>query len=70
MWGNAIERAALLRTRHIIRPTTFRGPGIVCERDGVRVHPVKGGWRHDTREMIRVNEAAAAMAQPSQLAAL
>lgn len=67
MWGDAIERAKRLRSRHIIRPSTFSGVGIVCAVDGVRIHPVKGGWRHDIGETSRVLAAAIRIAVPADL---
>lgn len=59
MWGNAVERVQALRKRHKAWPTELAGAGIVCHQDGVRLHPVKNGWRHDTPEIVRLNEEAA-----------
>lgn len=40
------------RSRHVVKvKDVMRLPlGIihVCEVDGLRVHPIRGGWRHDT----------------------
>lgn len=66
MWGNAIERVKALRSRHRVWPTDYN-VGLVCWKDGVRIHPIKSGWKHDTAEMARLNDEAAAIAQPSQL---
>lgn len=67
MWGDAVNRVRLLRQRHRVWPTDMRGPGVVCHHDGVRIHPHGRGWRHDTPEIVRLNEQAAALAKPGQL---
>lgn len=67
MWGDAIQRAKRLRSRHRVLPATFTGTGVVCRVDGVRIHPTVVGWMHDAYEAGKVHEAASAVATPSQL---
>jgi hypothetical protein len=60
MWGNAIERVKALRKRHKVWPTDMN-VGLLCHQDGVRLHPTKNGWRHDTPEIVRLNQEAMAL---------
>ena len=39
-----------------IDPAEARPGRIVCRNDGIRIHPIKGGFRHDIGE---IKEAAA-----------
>lgn len=45
----------LYRSGHVIVPVPAERPGLgtvtVCRTDGIRVHPIKGGHRHDIDEV-------------------
>lgn len=51
------ERLAALQSRHRITAIPSRH-GLVCEVDGVRLNPIRGGFRHDVEEMIDLRRAA------------
>lgn len=57
------ERLAAFQSRHLIAPHLISpatlddpilGGQVVCEVDGIRVHPIRNGWRHDTAETTRL----------------
>lgn len=58
------------RETHVIAPVTQPlDPKIapettvtVCEHDGIRVHPIRGGYRHDNGEVTTLAKATAAYA--------
>ena len=55
---NDLERVAALRKRHRIVAVRHRGQ-FRCDKDGIRVHPIKTGFRHDNAEMEALNHTVA-----------
>ena len=45
------QQLALFRSTHRIQ-VTDDGERRTCAVDGIRIHPVRGGWRHDTSEVV------------------
>lgn len=42
---------ALYRRKHLIAPNPLTLHHWVCDKDGIRLVPKKGGWRHDPDEV-------------------
>jgi hypothetical protein len=55
--ATASERVEALRAQHIVRVILIEGIER-CDIDGVRVYPIKTGFRHDTSEVVALNKAA------------
>jgi hypothetical protein len=56
----ASKRVRAFRSRHRIQPIEVDGQ-TQCEYDGFRVHPVKGGFRHDLAQVERLVEKIGAV---------
>jgi hypothetical protein len=52
----AEQRVAALRAPHTVKVVILEGVER-CEVDGVRVYPIKTGYRHDSVEVVALNKA-------------
>lgn len=60
-----VETIRRYRERHTIEPRVAGLAGIrihVCKHDGIRVDPVRGGWRHDSTEVATLSRRTAGYA--------